>query len=1337
MRFSAFWTACALSFAAHAVEDVDSSNTSIQSTTPSPIPFSTSSPSAPTVHDSRGIPNAHVLVVISTSIATSTITLDSNEKGDSTTCLTYTTLITHTYTRTRTTQTGDSSINTGTATGDSLLVTLSVTGVPNLTTSGVTIDPDGSDTEGADPIAASHTGTSDTGSFSTGVPTGTNADTSITNTYVASASDTSTAAAEITNPGSSNGSSTTDDGTTNTSVTGTSNNPGTGTVTGIATTETETDADTPTDPGATNPGAATGGDTSFQTSFTSSTPDPRTTTGLSHPSSTKPLTHSTAISSPTTTSDDSNGTSSKPPSTSTVSTPEGVTSTVEASQPSSSETLPTSSVISTATTDEDGTTQVVTAIPGLITTSTAAALVTTSIDEEGDPILVPIIIPTTTGQSMPNVISTTTTTTGADGNTMTAPLVISTTIIHTVSDEITTTEESGGIVPVPGLITTTDGSGGIITVSNGVTLTGTGTAPHGIVTATTDLDGGIVTIPQGVAMTTTDANGIVGTVYPGATTTDGPIAIAPLPGYLITSSMSCISSEFRKLLPLFTSWGKDPSPPLQTHIINGTNGIKGIDGINIDIKDLFPKLGKGSAPGCSPDRKRGLFDGLLDLAGDGIDTIANALSCITDNLKRLKTELERKNSKGAKGILDKLISPDPSPNTPDDNPPDDDPSSSTSSTSTSSSSSSSTCTSDKTAYQVTVLCQPTLITLDGSIFSTTTCSPTTTITTSGCSVADTTTTITETPTSTPNRDKGCAADSCGEMCSAGGISGGWITLGPINCARLSTRTVAALPTASQGAISFASNRTRKEFILVKRVDDPPAEDPLAGPPTEKPLPDLEPGSDLLNEYLTDISRHMARETQWLLYMRVDVRGKWYPFTEQKTAAGVGPLYGCTSVFIVSRMGAYLAHIYENPVFIMDDEEGFFETPDFHFQKWSFNALARGGSEFPGVEPIQALVGTDENPGPLHYSLEPRVFVVTPFEEGLKEGNLEYEDRAVWLTDQFRDFFYPHGCADQNQPLLAGYEQVGKQEAQKLDNPAGKAIVEATPIQFWMETGNQQLAVGRWRLWVGGTKFAQYDFWDPKSVSTRGTDGSATTSAADRAVSRARQLGGPQGVCPVSFSSTSTTPSTFITTTKSSTTESFTTTTTTTRTRPHGPAGQPPGFAPPTATVTRPHGPTGQPPGFTLPTAPHEPPTTTTADPNTPPQPIPATPLPPIFCYEEENVKPAPIDEVAVQHLADFCSRGLKGDELNLGPGSKPVKINAASPKGFPFYYVDISYVGSCSDGTAPRQNPQFPMVGYTCASIVTEIFKLTTCDTKNGYGGEIIMGCLKYAARSFGGGKET
>ncbi|KAL2808161.1 hypothetical protein BJX63DRAFT_409953 [Aspergillus granulosus] len=297
----------------------------------------------------------------------------------------------------------------------------------------------------------------------------------------------------------------------------------------------------------------------------------------------------------------------------------------------------------------------------------------------------------------------------------------------------------------------------------------------------------------------------------------------------------------------------------------------------------------------------------------------------------------------------------------------------------------------------------------------------------------------------------------------------------MNCACLSTSTVAALPTSGQGAIPLGSpNVHQRRAILVNRVDDPL---------TENPLPDLAPGSELLNEYLTEISRRMARETQWLLYMRVDVRGKWYPFTDAKTAAGVGPLYGCTSVFIITRMGAYLSHIFEDPVFIDRDEDGVYETPDFHFKNWSFDALAHGGDDFPGIEPIADLIGTDENPGPLHYSLKPKVFVVTPIEEGFEEGNLQYEERAEWLATQFRDFLYPQGCAVHNQSFKIGYQVIRKEKAQKLDNPAGKAIVEATPIQFWLRAGDQQLAVGRWRLWVGGKKIVELDFWDPDAIFT--------------------------------------------------------------------------------------------------------------------------------------------------------------------------------------------------------------------------------------------------------------
>ncbi|KAL2845449.1 hypothetical protein BJY01DRAFT_247713 [Aspergillus pseudoustus] len=1206
MRLSAFWATCALPFAAHAVvEDMDSSNTSMQSITSLSITSATSSSSAAIADGLHSLPNAHALVVVSTGIETSTVSLDANEKGVSTTsCFTYTTLITHTYTRTKTSNTDDTSFTTD--------ITSSTTNSPNTSNTGsVTAD-------------VTTTVTTDvTTTVTTDVTTAVTTDTTDATSTISS----STTAAEITGIGSSNGSSAAESGAA--SVSNTTNAP--------ASTNTGTTSNPSTATGTVKP--VPGGDTSSQSSLTSSTLV--------------------------------------------------ATSSIEDGQPSSTE---NGSTLDSTTTPAGG------GVTVTQTTLDVISMSTTMMDEYGNTLTVPLVISTTIVHTAPDGV----TTTDGAGGIVPDPGLTTTTKTETAPQGIvtTTTNEAGIVLPVSGFITTTDGNGGVITVPNGVTSTKTETAPYGIVT-TTGLDGGVVTGPGAVTITT-DANGIVGTVYPGTTTTDGPITIAPISYHLISSSISSISSDFRKLLPLFTSWEKDPSPPLQTQIISGINGIKGIDDIDIDIKDLFPKLGKGSAPSCPSKRKRGLFDGLLDVVGDAIDTIANTLSCITDNLRRLKTELKGKNNKSVKEILDKLISPDPSPNPPGDNPPENDPSSSTSS-----STSSSSCISDVTAHQVTFLCQPTWITFDGSTVSTTTCSPTTTITTNGCSVTDTTTTttVTETPTPTSTRSDGCAADTCGELCPAEGISGGWITLGPINCARLSTSTVAALPTGSQAAVYLSgSNAQRRDSILVKRVDDPH---------TDEPLPDLAPGSAELKQYLTEIAYRMARETKWLLYMRVDVRGKWYPFTNARTAAGVGPLYGCTSVFIVTRMGAYLSHIFERPVFIDRDEEGIFETPDSHFRYWSHHALINGGSEFPGVEPIKSLVGTDEQPGPLHYSREPKIFVVTPIEEGFEEGDLQYKERAEELAKEFRDFLYPHGAAPHNEPYKIGYQVVEQKDAENIENPQGKAIVEATPIQFWEQGQNWQLAVGRWRLWVGGKEIVYVDFWDVSDIVNLDNTGG-------QAAVRVRQLDGHQGVCPASFSSTTTTSSTLVTTTKSSTT-STSTTTTTTKTRPLG------------------HNPPGQPPGFTLPW-PHS--TTTTATTTTTtttdlPTPLPATPLDPITCLEDKNINPDPIDMIMVQKLGDYCARGLIGDDLNLGPGSKPVKFDSASPQGFPFYYVEITYVEDCPDRSLPRQNPEFPMAGYTCTSIITEIFKLKTCKTKNGHGGELRVGCLRYMGKTLSKGQRV
>jgi hypothetical protein len=118
--------------------------------------------------------------------------------------------------------------------------------------------------------------------------------------------------------------------------------------------------------------------------------------------------------------------------------------------------------------------------------------------------------------------------------------------------------------------------------------------------------------------------------------------------------MSAISSEFRKLLPTFSSWEINPEPPLQTSIING------VEGVEHRIEDLVGKLGGKSFPKC-PKSKRGLFDDLFNIAAGAIDTIISALNCITRNTENLKKEIKDKDVEAAKDLLPRLISLDDKP----------------------------------------------------------------------------------------------------------------------------------------------------------------------------------------------------------------------------------------------------------------------------------------------------------------------------------------------------------------------------------------------------------------------------------------------------------------------------------------------------------------------------------------------------------------------------------------------------------------------------------------------------------------------------------------------------
>ncbi|KAL4862959.1 hypothetical protein BDV12DRAFT_202572 [Aspergillus spectabilis] len=926
--------------------------------------------------------------------------------------------------------------------------------------------------------------------------------------------------------------------------------------------------------------------------------------------------------------------------------------------------------------DQDGSTP---GIPAVITTSITLA------DADGNTVTLPVVIPTTTADqdgttAVPIVITTSTTTTDANGNTFTVPLISTTSTVQTLPAGIPTTDETGGIVPVP-MSTNTDDNASIITIPNGITMTDstggtiilpTGTTttdstggiitippeyttstaetiPHGFATATTDVSG--VIIPLYPAISTTDAHGILITRYPTTATTDAYGVIIPLyptttstetdftlpiPLFgaladdLVISSMSAISSEFRALLPLFSSWEQDPSPPHQTHITNGHNGNKG-KGIKADLDDLMSKSLKPDPR----DVPRSASEDLHYPALRTPRTIFGTDPPDTDN---------------------------PEDDDPDDDD-DDDGSTLTHSTSSTSSTSSS-CTSDATAHQVTVLCEPTIIIEDRL--------------TNICDYLLTN----NHPYYCRMLSEFCKAETCGDACPSGDGSGGWVTLRSVDCAHISTITVSVLPTG-QGSVKLASSNAHHTRNLGSQVEG-----------TADPLPEFPAEGPEQTEYLTGLATRLTNENKWLVYRGADVTAQWYPFGNERLLSGVSPLNGCTSVLIITKKGVWVSHIFERPVFIDRDEEGIYETPNHYFQYNSFNILAHAGHDVERIQPVGPLIGTDAAPGPLHYTLEPKIFIITPIEEGLEGADLQYEERIEWLSDQWRDFLYPHGCSEENKPFTVGYQVAPARIATHPSQVQDKVIFEATPIQQWLQAGDQQLAIGRWWLWVCGKKTLEYDFWD--------IDAPSGHPAARRRL-EARDNG---PVCHVSslFTTTSSTSTTFITTTKSDTLPPGWTMPTHTSSDWYTPSlipglSLPPFY--PTATQNS-QNPPGQPLGFTITTAE---PTTATTSTSGPPGALPsdASHVSPMTCYEKNNFAPAPIDPRTVQSLADFCSRGLTDDQLTFAStDDEPVKFDAASPNGYPFYYVKIEWEEDCN---GQPQNVQIPMEGYSCGSIIKEIFE--------------------------------
>ena len=309
----------------------------------------------------------------------------------------------------------------------------------------------------------------------------------------------------------------------------------------------------------------------------------------------------------------------------------------------------------------------------------------------------------------------------------------------------------------------------------------------------------------------------------------------------------------------------------------------------------------------------------------------------------------------------------------------------------------------------------------------------------------------------------------------------------VDCASISTSTIAKLPTASYGVVG--SNN----------VVNPTSESTSASnaAPIKRRFLNNSTGYDgtlvdhpRFKRALEDIPASLGARYEatmdcyWLQYGKADVTAKFSKFpTNSRATAGINGLCGCTSVIIVSAYGLYMSHIYEYPVFLADvSGEEFLETNDLFFTNNAFHAL-RDGTK--GATSLTSLIGTDEDPGPLNALYHPEIFILTPLTDEIERGTqgvsttLKYQDRVEQLAAQLATIF-----PDTSYPVILGYTRTDYLKTIIPGGIFGRAIVEYDPFQYWLasedEPGSPPLLVGRWRLWLDGQPVAHKDFVNPEN-----------------------------------------------------------------------------------------------------------------------------------------------------------------------------------------------------------------------------------------------------------------
>ncbi|RGP73578.1 hypothetical protein FLONG3_6315 [Fusarium longipes] len=516
-----------------------------------------------------------------------------------------------------------------------------------------------------------------------------------------------------------------------------------------------------------------------------------------------------------------------------------------------------------------------------------------------------------------------------------------------------------------------------------------------------------------------------------------------------TSSVSSVSSQVAALIPIIDKWKEDPES-----LKDETN--KEVEDTHDDIIAVIVALGGSPDVGCSTKKR-----GLLGPIGD----IINKLACMAQDLTNISGNIVAGNVPAVTGAVSGVQSKNDELT--DEQQDDDDEDEKSEEKSEEKSTKQEESTQEKSTEAPTTTAEPT-----------TTEAPT--------STEETTTTEATTTTGMP---KPCASGSCGggDSCpmEPGPGKDGQIPDergGAVNCADIPTSTTdGPLPTKPGGF-----------------------KDPFSAPPTSRPLAekrDLD-SSRLERRFEDDTSPNPAYVSSlnplWVSQVG-DASGHWFnaPGPAGRGSAGVNGIYGCTAVMIVSNLGVYLSHIWENPVFI-DGDWNF--KPEDEFQAKSFQAL-RDGTLDGNALSITSLIGTDENPGVLHAINEPKVFVVTPFttqaDTTLYGINTlyRYEDRANGLASDLASII--PGSTSQ----VLGYIRTDARQSTEVGY-WGRAIVEFDMLEEVIQSAEQDeilglgIAMGRWRLWVEDYLVTSHKFFVfPPAANTGGQQKRADDDAA--------------------------------------------------------------------------------------------------------------------------------------------------------------------------------------------------------------------------------------------------